>query len=26
MAFSLPPLPYEMNALEPHISSETLEF
>ena len=26
MAFSLPPLPYDMNALEPHISSETLEF
>ena len=26
MAFSLPPLPYKMNALEPHISSETLEF
>ncbi len=26
MTFSLPPLPYEMNALEPHISSETLEF
>ena len=26
MAFSLPPLPYEMDALEPHISSETLEF
>ena len=26
MAFSLPPLPYEMNALEPHISTETLEF
>ena len=26
MAFSLPPLPYEMNALEPHISIETLEF
>ena len=26
MAYSLPPLPYEMNALEPHISSETLEF
>ena len=26
MAFNLPPLPYEMNALEPHISSETLEF
>ena len=26
MAFSLPPLLYEMNALEPHISSETLEF
>ena len=26
MAFILPPLPYEMNALEPHISSETLEF
>ena len=26
MAFSLPPLPYEMNALEPHISKETLEY
>ena len=26
MAFNLPPLPYKMNALEPHISSETLEF
>ena len=26
MAFNLPPLPYEINALEPHISSETLEF
>ena len=26
MAFNLPPLPYEMNALEPHISAETLEF
>ena len=26
MAFTLPPLPYEMNALEPHISKETLEF
>lgn len=26
MAFELPPLPYEQNALEPHISSETLEF
>ncbi|MDR4126181.1 superoxide dismutase [Fe] [Yanghanlia caeni] len=26
MAFTLPPLPYEMNALEPHISKETLEY
>ncbi len=26
MAFELPPLPYELNALEPHISAETLEF
>jgi Fe-Mn family superoxide dismutase len=26
MAHELPPLPYEMNALEPHISKETLEF
>lgn len=26
MAFTLPPLPYEMNELEPHISKETLEF
>lgn len=26
MSFSLPELPYEMNALEPHISKETLEF
>lgn len=26
MAFSLPPLPYEKNALAPHISAETLEF
>ena len=26
MAFSLPELPYEKNALEPHISAETLEF
>ncbi len=26
MAFKLPPLPYEMNALEPHISKETLEY
>lgn len=24
MAFELPPLPYEKNALEPHISAETL--
>jgi len=24
--FELPPLPYEMNALEPHISQETLEY
>lgn len=26
MAHELPKLPYEMNALEPHISQETLEF
>ena len=26
MAFELPPLPYEKTALEPHISSETLDF
>lgn len=26
MAFELPALPYEMDALEPHISAETLEF
>jgi Fe-Mn family superoxide dismutase len=26
MAFKLPPLPYEMNALEPHISSRTIEY
>ncbi|MBF6568614.1 MAG: superoxide dismutase [Candidatus Binataceae bacterium] len=26
MAFELPKLPYEMNALAPHISAETLEF
>jgi Fe-Mn family superoxide dismutase len=26
MAFELPALPYELNALEPHISKETLEF
>ncbi|MGA1598584.1 MAG: superoxide dismutase [bacterium] len=26
MAFTLPALPYEKNALEPHISAETLEF
>lgn len=26
MAFVLPPLPYEMNALEPQISRETLEY
>ncbi len=26
MAFELPQLPYEMNALEPHISKETLEY
>ncbi len=26
MAFELPALPYEKNALEPHISSETLDF
>jgi Fe-Mn family superoxide dismutase len=24
--FTLPPLPYEMNALEPHLSKETLEY
>ncbi len=26
MAFTLPPLPYELDALEPHISKETLEY
>ncbi len=26
MAFELPPLPYDKNALEPHVSAETLEF
>ncbi|QJR79907.1 superoxide dismutase [Fe] [Alteromonas pelagimontana] len=26
MAFELPPLPYEKNALEPHISAETLDY
>src|SRR5690606_11708005 len=26
MAFTLPALPYALNALEPHISRETLEF
>lgn len=26
MSFSLPPLPYKLNALEPHISQETLEY
>ncbi|MFN3078181.1 MAG: superoxide dismutase, partial [Alphaproteobacteria bacterium] len=26
MSFQLPPLPYTPNALEPHISAETLEF
>jgi len=26
MSFELPPLPYEIDALEPHISKETLEF
>ena len=26
MTHALPPLPYEKNALEPHISAETLEF
>jgi Fe-Mn family superoxide dismutase len=26
MAFVLPPLPYPMNALEPHMSAKTLEF
>jgi Fe-Mn family superoxide dismutase len=26
MAFELPPLPYELNALEPYISKETLEY
>ena len=26
MAFELPPLPYDLNALEPHISANTLSF
>ena len=26
MAFELPPLPYEKNALEPHLTAETLEY
>ena len=26
MAFTLPPLPYDKNALAPHISAETLDF
>lgn len=26
MSFTLPPLPYEMDALEPHISKETLQY
>jgi Fe-Mn family superoxide dismutase len=26
MTFTLPPLPYEKDALEPHISAETIEF
>ena len=26
MAFELPPLPYAMDALQPHISKETLEY
>ena len=26
MAFELPPLPYAKDALEPHISAETLEY
>ena len=26
MAHTLPPLPYELDALAPHISKETLEF
>ena len=26
MSFTLPELPYAKNALEPHISEETLEF
>ena len=26
MAIELPPLPYEKNALEPHVSAETLEY
>ena len=26
MSIMLPPLPYELNALEPHISKETLEY
>ncbi|MES2919704.1 MAG: superoxide dismutase [Fe], partial [Pseudomonadota bacterium] len=26
MAIELPPLPYEKNALEPHLTAETLDF
>ena len=26
MAIELPPLPYDKNALEPHISAETLDY
>ncbi|MFM8333733.1 MAG: superoxide dismutase [Fe], partial [Candidatus Methylumidiphilus sp.] len=26
MTHALPPLPYEKNALEPHLTAETLEF
>jgi Fe-Mn family superoxide dismutase len=26
MPFELPPLPYAMDALEPHMSKQTLEF
>ncbi len=26
MAFELPPLPYANNALEPHITAETIEY
>ena len=26
MAFELPPLPYDMNALEPYLSAETFEY